>query len=166
MAALANYNCRIRYRSGKLNADADGLSRKFMFQEGEEQVLCFPDILKVIQDKSDEEPIAPIVCTLVLQEPDRPDSTSLLNDAETIPEPFLQSTALSQQDWIVAQQQDTDIVATIDYFLVKAPLVNPKQQMRRYFSLKSKLTLQDGLLFHRGVVNGDVCQQLVVPVNL
>ncbi|KAH3814696.1 hypothetical protein DPMN_143202 [Dreissena polymorpha] len=51
MASLANYNCRIRYRSGKLNADADGLSRKFMFQEGEEQVLCFPDILKVIQDK-------------------------------------------------------------------------------------------------------------------
>lgn len=27
MAALANYNFKIRYRAGKLNADADGLSR-------------------------------------------------------------------------------------------------------------------------------------------
>lgn len=86
MAELANYKCRIHYRSGKLNADADGLSRKYMYT-GEEQVLVFPDILKTVSTatstSSEEVPFAYILLV------DNPDSTDIvqISSSETIPEP-------------------------------------------------------------------------------
>ena len=44
LAELSNYNCSISYRSGKQNADADGLSRR----KCETETTIFPDVLKVI----------------------------------------------------------------------------------------------------------------------
>ena len=46
IASLSNYNFSIKYRSGKKNADADGLSRG---QEGEtEERTIFPDVIKAV----------------------------------------------------------------------------------------------------------------------
>ena len=57
IAALSNYNFDIKYRSGKKNADADGLSR---CQE-EEQHGVLPEVLKAIsvasQIVSEEAPL-------------------------------------------------------------------------------------------------------------
>ena len=46
VAALANCNFTITYRSGRLNKDADGLSRHFEGSEPEQ--IIYPDVLKVI----------------------------------------------------------------------------------------------------------------------
>ena len=45
IASLSNYNFDIKYRSGKKNADADGLSR---LQEEDQHDVVFPDVLKAI----------------------------------------------------------------------------------------------------------------------
>ena len=45
LAELSNYNCKISYRSGKKNADADGLSRR---SETDEITTVFPDVLKAM----------------------------------------------------------------------------------------------------------------------
>ena len=46
-AAMSNYNCTIKYRSGKNNADADGLSR-LHDNEKKCQATVFPEILKAM----------------------------------------------------------------------------------------------------------------------
>ena len=47
LAALSNYNCTIKYRSGKNNADADGLSRLHDNEKNCEATV-FPEVLKAM----------------------------------------------------------------------------------------------------------------------
>ena len=49
VAALSNYNFSLTYRSGKLNQDADGLSRLI---EGQDQQVMYPEVLKAILNVS------------------------------------------------------------------------------------------------------------------
>ena len=49
VAALSNYHFSLTYRSGKLNQDADGLSR---LNEGQDQQVMYPDVLKAILNVS------------------------------------------------------------------------------------------------------------------
>ena len=46
VAALANYNFTITYRSGRLNKDADGLSRQFKGSKTEQ--IIYPDVLNAV----------------------------------------------------------------------------------------------------------------------
>ena len=45
LAALSNYNCTLKYRSGKKNNDADGLSRMY---EPDTIKTVFPDVFKAV----------------------------------------------------------------------------------------------------------------------
>ena len=46
IAALANYNFAITYRSGRLNQDADGLS--LQFEGSDPKQIIYPDVLKTV----------------------------------------------------------------------------------------------------------------------
>ena len=100
LAELSNYNCKISYRSGKKNADADGLSRR---SESDEITTVFPDVLKAMCNSlvTDTEQ-APFVENLNAG----PESESEVE--VQVPEEALSGTALSVHDWIEAQKQDRD----------------------------------------------------------
>ena len=76
VAALANYNFSISYRSGKLNMDADGLSR---LSEGSlPERVVYPDVLKAVlntcHEAHDPEPLAACVAPqIVVPDTDIPD---------------------------------------------------------------------------------------------
>ena len=94
VASLANYNCKIFYRSGKLNAEADALSR---IPWGNTQVSH----------------LAPLIVNTMLQ--------SKLGTEVGIPEVYPQllliqksmvvdgSPKLAHGDWVREQPEDTDI---------------------------------------------------------
>ena len=105
---MSNYSFDIKYRSGKKNADADGLSR---CQEEGQQHVVFPDVLTAIsvtsQMVSGESPLVESVAF---------SDTACSADAQKeISEEILPSTALSGVDWRIAQRKDTTIGLIIIY---------------------------------------------------
>jgi len=91
IAALAAYDFSIRYRKGKNNNDADGLSR------------ISPSVMDAICTSAEVN--IPIYQTLV-----SPGNEPPLNDpTEDIPEDLLQSYSLSNKDWIKAQSDDPQL---------------------------------------------------------
>ena len=99
VAALSNYNLTLQYRSGKLNKDADALSR--LPETPEVQPIIYPDVLKAIMHTSqvttEERPLAEAV---LLTQTVESDATS------QIPEDRLQAFALKATDWIKGQDSD------------------------------------------------------------
>ena len=101
LAVLSNYYCTIKYRSGKNNADADGLSR-LHDNEKNCQATVFPGVLKAMSQ------------SIVVQAHKYPLVESLptcsLNDIDTYPDNIskeaLEGTELTIQDWKRAQTDD------------------------------------------------------------
>ena len=162
IAALSNYNFDIKYRSGKKNADADGLSR--MKEEEKEQNVIFPEVLRAtsqaVHGTADN-------CALV-------ESVALTADPidsqEDIPERVLQATSLTDKDWRRAQQQDPTLNLAIQY--LKSGARKPASQIlaspiydARYLKDWGKLYLRDGILYRTGTVSNQEFQQLVVPLS-
>ena len=107
IAAQSNYNFNIKYRSGKKNADADGLSR--MNEDEREQNVIFPEVLKAIcQSVHVTRENYPLVHSVAL-------TTDHIDSEVEVPEPLLPATALTDKDWRKAQQQDTTISLAIQY---------------------------------------------------
>ena len=105
VAALSDYDFSIKYRSGKKNADANGLSR---IPEGTgKQNIIFPEVLKalclstIVSQKN-----CPLVESLAFTQTD--------TDAESVPESLLHAHVLSSMDWIKAQRQDPTSKVIID----------------------------------------------------
>ena len=103
---LCNYNCncKISYRSGKNDADADGLSRK-----QENTTTIFPEVLRAINITMMVE-IVPLADTTI-----HPDGE--VETDEEVPSEQLEGTALSAQDWRKAQASDANISCIMDYIL-------------------------------------------------
>ena len=104
LAELSNYNFSLTYRSGKKNADADGLSR---LHETAATTSVFPDALKAI-------------CNTVVVQRDTelmvdslapPDIVSDIekDDLDNVPADMISTTALTSQDWQQAQAADDNI---------------------------------------------------------
>ena len=162
VAALANYNFTITYRSGRLNKDADGLSRQFEGSEPEQMI--YPDVLKTVistcvasENKSQLAESITVSNTMQVQALD-----------DLIPQDVLKSTALSATDW--DQGQNRDITISRDKTLLKrAEKPSAKEQasetpeVRRYLRDWAKLSLKDEVLYRRATIKSDTYQQLVVP---
>ena len=113
LAALSNYNCTLKYRSGKKNSDADWLSR--MYENDTTTTTVFPDVLKTVcQSVVAEKDQSPLVETLVDVDDDLPHDQM---SEETIDQETLAGTALSSQDWRKAQASDPNICFVIDNLL-------------------------------------------------
>ena len=165
LAALSNYNCTLKYRSGKRNADADGLSR---MHEKEDVTTVFPDVLKAICKttivEKDQNPLVESIIGSDVQ--DQPD---LL--VENIPtDETLEGTALSSLDWLNAQAQDTGITFVIDNLVAgQKPTLHQAEDKgvdSRYLLEWDQYHLRDGVLHKKTVINGELCSRLVLPESL
>lgn len=160
VASLANYNFTPRYRAGKNNADADGLSRIPRNDQPHQQSLI--QVLATSASATVEE--NPLVFSVV-------DPTTLPEvemDDFVPPDDLVLSNALSSKDWKIAQLQDP-VLSQIHRLVkdgAKLPVkrdfegVSPLDKFRRDWD---KLVLKDGVLYHRGHFCGKDYLQLVLP---
>ena len=162
IAVLSNYTFDIKYRSGKKNADADGLSR--IREEGVEHGVIIPGVIKAVcQSVLVETEQCPLIESVAL-------TAQHINSQEDVPESLLQATALTDHDWHKAQQQDPTIKLAIQYLKSGARkpalqvLADPKYDPR-YLKDWDKLYLHDGILYRSGIVSNQDFQQLVVPIT-
>ena len=158
VAALANYNFSISYRSGKLNMDADGLYR---LSEGSlPERVVYPDVLKAVlntcHEADDPEPLAACVAPQIV-----------VPDID-IPDDAVNASALSNTDWEKGQDDDALISR------VKSLVLTRKKPTRRLASYEhpdvrkflkdwDKLNIKDGVLYRKTNINGLDYNQLVAP---
>ena len=98
VATLSGYNFSIKYRSGKKNADADGLSRS---RESEEQRVISPETLKAVSRSLS---IKVQDCSLL--ERLAVSNNTRTSQKEDISEQLLITYGLSPKDWRKAQLND------------------------------------------------------------
>ena len=141
---LSNYNCKISYRIGKNNADADGLSRK-----QEHTTTIFPEVLKAISNTMMEDTV-PLAETTM-----HPDGK--VETDEEIPSELLEGTALSAYDWRKAQASDPNINCIMDYVLTgQMPTTTQAEENRidhGYLANWEKFKLKDGVLYRTCVAS-------------
>ncbi|XP_052224106.1 uncharacterized protein LOC127839760 [Dreissena polymorpha] len=158
IAALANYNFTTRYRPGKNNADADGLSR----------LIIDPPTFQALSTSTAAtvEALPVIVSTVI------PDSIS---EVETqagvqVPDEVLLSYALSSKDWIEAQSKDPVISVVIDHVhkgtRPSASRALGTSAVDKYRRDWDKLELRNGVLYRKGTLFGEQYHQLVLPSAL
>ena len=162
VAALANYNFSLHYRSGKLNKDADSLSR--LCEGNDREEVVYPDVLNAIMHSCQvpREELALAESVLVgrsfpIQIPDNGISPDTVK-------------ALSSTDWIKGQDADPAISR------VKEILQYPKKPSARTIAKESpdvrkflrdwgRFTVKDKVLYRTATVNGEKYDQLVIPAN-
>ena len=165
LAALSNYNCTIKYRSGKNNADADGLSR-LHDNEKNCQATVFPEVLKAMSQ------------SIVVQAHNFPLVESLpacsLDDIDTypdnIPKEALEGTALTIQDWKKAQADDKNIAYIVQCLSAKSKPsrqeIDSKNIDNRYKAEWERYRLKCGILYRTYQVEDEEFHQLVLPESL
>ncbi|MCU7858926.1 MAG: DDE-type integrase/transposase/recombinase, partial [Candidatus Thiodiazotropha sp. (ex Lucinoma kastoroae)] len=165
LAALSTYNFSLKYKSGRSNTDADGLSRR-----PHDTVELFPDAVKAICEayivKRGSCPYAEnLVVTSASQLAESVDSqieSIDVNDSE------FQSTDLKTVDWAKEQSSDQSIGRILHF--VKSGSYPPKGDLSselpdvfKYLRHWKNLCLIDGVLYRNTVLNGEKVQQLVLP---
>ena len=165
LAALSNYNCTLKYRSGKKNNDADGLSRMY---ETDTITTVFPDVLKAVcHSVVAEKDQGPLVESLVDVDDELPHDQM---SEETIEQETLAGTALTSQDWRKAQASDPNICFIIDNLLTgrKPTSQQAKQQDidMKYLNDWNTYRLKDGILYKSATFNGEINDRLVLPESL
>ena len=163
LAELSNYNFNLTYRSGKKNADADGLSRLYE----NETTTVFSEVLKSLCQVVVATQTVPLIDSLVA-----PDTVPEKDEQEQdmIPDDLLSSTALNSQDWQKAQADDLNIRLVIDAVLdgIKP---TPEQAKARnldvgYLPDWDKYSFKNGVLYKAEEINGEVFDRLVLPEAL
>ena len=163
LADLSNYNFTITYRSGRNNADADGLSR---ISHKEETTTVFPDVLKAIcQSMTIIHDPEPFVDSLMPPN-EVPD---IVEKAETsMPDDILLSTALTAQVWQKAQAADSDISYVMGALLEGYHPSTQKAKSNKidfgYLPDWDKYSFKDGVLYKSENINGEEVNRLVLPV--
>ena len=173
LAALANYNLTLTYRTGKTNIDADLLSRNPPLDSengsGDDQpgltqtviqstIRAVVDGVKVVQDAD-----APLIEILghdgtLHVEPPPPHTEEFLFQVDDPP------------DWYEEQRADPDIRRVLR-FKEAGQLPTRKEQKQetpnvRYLLREwDKLTVKEGVLYRKRVVDGQLTHQLVLPAK-
>ena len=157
VAALSDYDFSIKYRSGKKNADANGLSR---IPEGNgKQNIIFPEVLKALcLSTTVSQENCPLVESLAFTQTDK--------DAESVPESLLHAHALSSMDWRKAQRQNPTLKVIIDNLEVGSRVSAQQIQIdRRYLKEWENYYLSQDVLYRRGELNGQQFQQICPPLG-
>lgn len=146
VAELSNYTFTIKYRSGKLNGDADALSR----QPGLDQ-----DVVKAICDAAFVS--VPLIESLSIN------STSHLAN-ENVPSHM----KLNTIDWTIEQQKDSTLARVIEIMghdsLPKGnDRTNETVEVRKYLREIKRLVLENGVLYRNTTLDGTKVKQLVLP---
>ena len=163
VAALSNYNFSLTYRSGKLNQDADGLSR---LNEGQGQQVMYPDVLKAILNAAqigrDELPLADslLVCRSIQQ----------IVPQDVVPVDALKGSVMTSTDWNKGQSGDP-VISRVNELVISVPKPTKKEvekesaEVKRYMRDWNKLKMKDQILYRKTTVSGEQYDQLVVPMN-
>ena len=161
VASLSDYNFCIKYRRGRNNADADGLSRK---TDPEPEKVIFPEVLKAI-------------CTSIAVTADQCpfiESVAVSDSpvwSENIPEQMLEAHALSTKDWRKAQRDDPTLKVIINNLQSGSRVQSSLTQTNpavdgRYLKHWDRLFLsEDGVLFRKATINEQEFRQLVIPLE-
>jgi len=155
MASLASYDFKIRYRSGRSNAAADGLSRR----EDAYDVIVESNVIRAVcLSVTVDHEKAPLVFSLTT-----PDTTE--NDDGEPSEEHIQAHALSSKDWRKAQRDDPVISRVIDHLLQGSrPIAQQALPgIGKYAREWGKLELRDQVLHRKSLSDGSVTWQLVLP---
>ena len=158
LAALSSFNFTLRYRSGKSNGDADGLSRR-----PQETTEMFPDVVKAIsQAYLVNRGSCPYVETLVIT------NQSQIVDSEECPQ--LESTELSSVDWAVEQSKDITLSRVIHllrngYDPEKPCQVKEDLNVSKYLEDWKKFSFKNNILYRTTQIDGQQTSQLVLPVH-
>ena len=163
MAELSNYNCSISYRSGKQNADADGLSRL----HGSETVsTLFPEVLKATVQalNVEQEPYIESPCNA-----EQACQTDL-DESSEVPEEILQSTAFKKQDWRTAQSANKNLQFVLDCLIEgHQPSAEEAVQKcidKRYVINWKRYNLKNGVLHKSGKIGEEAVNRLCLPSSL
>ena len=156
VAALSSYNFSISYRSGKLNSDADGLSRL----PGNKQEL-FNEAVKAICQALvvTTKPSSAAESVLITE-----DSGQFM-DQDDLPDTI----GLSQIDWKAEQRSDSTISRVIDLLQVghkptKCQMALEEESVYKLLREWDKLILKDDILYRQSQLYGENVTQLVLPV--
>ena len=158
LAALGSYDFKLIYRSGKSNADADGLSRR-----PPQHVELFPDVVKAVcQAYLVERESCPLVETLIV------------SNAVTLVDPptpdLLDSTSLQNVDWSKEQVADSTLARVVELVKLKfcpdkSSLQTESPNVLKYIREWSRLSLVDGVLYRNTTLNNVQTRQLVLPLH-
>ena len=159
LAELSNYDFKIFYKPGKLNGDADGLSRRPCPEKEELDCTSFisKEVFKEVCSAvtSDEEFTGVAECLAV--------SATALVDAITVG-------STKTLDWEKEQKEDADIARAI--VLVSAGVKPTERERRkespgllRLLSLWSNLVVKNGILFKEKQSDGEQDRRIIVPTN-
>lgn len=164
VAALSNYNFSLTYRSGKLNQDADGLSR---LSEGQDQQVMYPEVLKAILNVSqtgrDELPLADslLVCRSVQQ----------IAAVDVVPNDALKGSVMTSTDWVTGQSGD-QVISRVKELVSSGQKPSKKAAAKehpdviRYLRDWNKLKLKDNVLYRTVSIDGQQYDQLTVPKGI
>ena len=160
VASLSDYIFTNKYRSGKKNADADGLSRH---QEGNTgECTVFPDVIKAVSMS-----VTAMECPFIdsVYASEASDSTPPFT--EDISEQLLQTHCLTAKDWRKAQLQDLSLSFVIKCLeaCLPAPSRRSLDQVvdAKYINEWNKMILSYGVLHRKVTLNGQNFLQLVLP---
>ncbi|MCG8034498.1 MAG: DDE-type integrase/transposase/recombinase, partial [Candidatus Thiodiazotropha taylori] len=159
VAAFANYNFSLSYRSGKLNLDADGLSRQS--ENSEQERVIYPEVLKTVlntcQVVEDDKPLAACLSAQIVV-PDMGPPQDLVN-----------ATALSSTNWAKGQSDDP-VLARVNYLVGNNTKQTTREatvediEVRKYLKDWAKLNIKDGVLYRNTTIQGQAYNQLVAPM--
>ena len=158
IASLSGYNFSIKYRSGKKNADADGLSR---CKASQEERMIFPETLKAISHSLSVTEDCPLVESVAVSD------SHASTQVDDIPEQLLQTYGLTSRDWRKAQLKDP-CIGYILHQLETGSNVPAKRDLDqtvdvRYLKEWDKLYADQGVLHRKVSLNGQEFQQVVLP---
>ena len=156
--SLSGYNFRIKYRSGKKNADADGLSR-CKASQGERMI--FPETSKAISHSLSVTEDCPLVESMAVSD------CHASTQVDDFPEQLLQTYGLTSRDWRKAKLNDPCIgfilhqVETGSNVPAKLDLAQTVDV--RYLKEWDKLYADQDVLHRKVSLKGQEFQQVVLP---
>ena len=146
VSELANYKFTLVYRAGRLNKDADALSRIYW----PVKTLTSAVVSAILKSPEDQDGLAEAYC--------------LSQQAMTILPPGLNTRALQPQKWVELQQRDpelSEVIQTLkDPHYASSRLTTGVKSLLRQ---KDKLCFRSEVLFRKRMVHGDPNYQLVLP---
>ena len=157
---MGTYNFQLKYKSGKTNGDANGLSRR-----PQETVQLFPDAVKSIcQAYTVQRDSCPYVETLLVSSCGQI-PVSLSSEPQDIPPA---SSHLRDIDWSREQLADPNVARVKN--LVESGFCPEYSDLRtesptvlKYLREWKKFSLVDGVLYRNTTVDGQNTRQLVLP---
>ena len=162
LAELQNYNFNITYKAGKLNKDADGLSRR--------NTRVPDDAADLVGETMSQEAVKALTMG-VLQPPQAAVEVMCMQTTATdvLDVPSTSLPSLTREDIKVAQQQDpmcqyvSQLLASKDLGEKEPKPKGPSQQA--LFRVRHSFCTKDSILYRERLVNGEKQTQLVLPAQ-